>query len=107
VTTQPHPVGDVDPPPDAHHQAPPNTPYQTAASDRGGSGTANHLNGAALRDILVDLINTNTSSRPALRAQSVATPLSRDRHAIDVTDDYGKVWRVDVHDHPRSQREAA
>lgn len=58
------------------------------------------MTGERLRDLLVSLVPTDDTHK--LSAHPVGLLLSRGRHALDITDHDGRIWRVDVHDHPRT-----
>jgi hypothetical protein len=85
---------------------------ETASSADGASDATSESSMAAsrLRDLLVDLVNnhaSDTSPGDRLRAEQVTPRLWRDRHALDITDRDGGVWRVDVHDQPHRESEVA
>lgn len=58
------------------------------------------MTGERLRDLLVALVAGHGTHE--LSARPVGMLMSRGRHALDIIDRDGRIWRVDVHDHPRT-----
>lgn len=75
-----------------------------AARDAGATDqeteAASGMTGEQLRDVVVALVNVDDARR--LSARPIGVLLSRGRHALDITAADGRIWRVDVHDHPRT-----